>query len=345
MVVIFKKGTPREYIELVSDEIRNRYGLNVKENEGEGLYVLAIIGDETKVDFEHLKTLDGVLDAHPIVKPYKVITHEYAKITNNIYPLKIGNIAFNSGYPIFIAGPCAVESEEQLMRIAKQVKEAGAHMLRGGAYKPRTGPYSFEGIGEEGLKILRKASDKYKLPIVTEITDSSDIQLFQEYRIDIYQIGTRNAQNFRLIKEVAKTGKPILLKRGMGNDIKEFLCAAEHIAANGNKKIILCERGLIPFGESKEYQRYVMDLVSISAIKRESYLPVIADPSHGTGRNYLIAPASYAAIAAGADGLIIDVHDRPKEALCDGPQAISPTELKEIIQTSNQLYKIVRKIK
>ncbi|MEM7813411.1 MAG: 3-deoxy-7-phosphoheptulonate synthase [Candidatus Aenigmatarchaeota archaeon] len=257
-------------------------------------------------------------------------------------PIRIGRLEISQGGPpVFMAGPCAVESRQQLLKIAEQVKEAGADVLRGGAFKPRTAPGGFEGLGEEGLTYLAEARDKLQIPIVTEILSEEHVKLFEKYPIDIYQIGARNMQNFALLKAVARTRKPVLLKRHFGAGISEWLSAAAHIVAAGNDKVILCERGILPVGKNhKEFERYSLHLSAIPIAKQETRLPIIADPSHGTGRCELVEPMARAAIAAGADGLLVDVHYNPAEALVDGHNAIDVERLKRLIAACKGIWSL-----
>lgn len=235
----------------------------------------------------------------------------------------VGNVIFGAQKPVIIAGPCAIESEAQFARIGQKVKNAGAQMLRGGAYKPRTSPYAFQGLGEQGLKIMQKVGTQLKMPIVTEVISVDDLPLFKKY-VDMIQIGSRNMHNFDLLAKAAKLGKPILLKRGMAATMEEFLCAAEYILKNGNPHVVLCERGIRTFEPST---RNTLDLNTLALIQKESHLPIIADPSHAAGRADLIIPLAKAALAVGAHGLIIEVHDYPEKALCDGAQSITPDQL------------------
>lgn len=250
--------------------------------------------------------------------------------------IDLNDVKIGGGNIAIIAGPCSVESEEQLISIAKSVKAAGAQILRGGAYKPRTSPYSFQGLGEEGLKILKKAKDETGMPIVTEVMSLEDFDIIESYA-DILQIGTRNMQNFSLLRRAGKSKKPILLKRGLSATIEEWLMAAEYIMVEGNKKVILCERGIRTF---ETYTRNTLDLSSILAIKELSHLPVIVDPSHATGRWAMVKPLSKAAIAAGADGLMIEVHNDPKNALCDGAQSLKPEKFEQLMREVNQIIAV-----
>lgn len=257
-------------------------------------------------------------------RPYKLANRE-------LHPedtvVKVGDHEIGSGCATIIAGPCSVESEEQLMTIAVEVKKAGAHMLRGGAFKPRTSPYSFQGLGEEGLKILRKASELTGLPVVTEVMDTEDFDLVEKYA-DVLQIGARNMQNFSLLKRAGKSKKPILLKRGMSSTIEDFLMSAEYIMANGNPNVILCERGIRTF---ETYLRNTLDLGVVTAIQELSHLPIIIDPSHATGRWNMVDPVSRAAVAIGSDGLMIEVHHEPEKALCDGAQSLLPETFENLV--------------
>lgn len=232
------------------------------------------------------------------------------------------------GHPMIIAGPCSIESAEQMIEIAKSVKASGANVIRGGAFKPRTSPYSFQGLGEEGLKMLRKAGDEVGLPVVTELMDPEDLEVIEKYT-DIIQIGARNMQNFSLLKKVGKSDKPILLKRGLSATIEEFLMSAEYIMASGNPNVILCERGIRTF---EKYTRNTIDLTVVTAIKELSHLPIMVDPSHATGRWSMVAPLSKAAVVIGCDGLMVEVHNNPKEALCDGDQSLKPEKFQELMQ-------------
>ncbi|WFD11841.1 3-deoxy-7-phosphoheptulonate synthase [Tepidibacter hydrothermalis] len=252
--------------------------------------------------------------------------------------IKVGNVTFGEDKPVFISGPCCIESQEQLIKTAVEVKKSGAHVLRGGAYKPRTSPYDFQGIGKEGLKILFEAKKITGLPIISELMDIDSLDSFIEY-VDIIQIGARNMQNFPLLKTLGKIQKPILLKRGLSSTVKELLLCAEYIILQGNEQVMLCERGIRTF---ETYTRNTMDISAITLLKELSHLPVIADPSHATGVRNLIKPMTYASIAAGADGVMIESHIKPDTALCDGKQSIYPNELKSIIEKSNQIRSVIR---
>ncbi len=348
-MIIMKTEATEEQIARVIREIK-KYGLRADVSKGAFRTVIGIIGDESKVDFAHLALLPGVKEAMRIETPYKLISREYSKITEGETEcriIKVGNITIGGDEPVFIAGPCAVESKEQLLRIAEGVKKAGAHILRGGIFKPRSSVHSFQGLGaggqekaEEALDWLREAGKKFELPVITEVRGESQVDLVAEYT-DILQIGARNMYDRDLLTKIANKGKPVLFKRHFGAGIEEFLSFAEYMVAEGNKDIILCERGIIPIGKGKNYTRYTLDLAAIPAIQKETYLPVFADPSHATGRRDLIFNMSCAAIAAGASGLMIEVHYNPAEALVDGQQAIIPDELKDVIDACQRISKLI----
>jgi 3-deoxy-7-phosphoheptulonate synthase len=348
-MIIMKTDATEEQIAQVIKEIK-KYGLRADISKGAFRTVIGIIGDESKVDFAHLALLPGVKEAMRIETPYKLISREYSKLIegeNEHRVIKVGNIEIGGDEPVFIAGPCAVESKEQLLRIAEGVKKAGAHILRGGIFKPRSSVHSFQGLGaggqekaEEALDWLREAGRKFELPVITEIRGESQVDLVAEYT-DILQIGARNMYDQDLLTKVADKGKPVLFKRHFGAGIEEFLSFAEYMVAEGNKDIILCERGIIPIGKGKSYTRYTLDLAAIPAIQKETYLPILADPSHATGRRDLILNMSCAAIAAGASGLMIEVHYNPAEALVDGQQMITPDELKDVIDACQKISKLI----
>ena len=348
-MIIMKTDATPEQIDQAITEIK-KYGLRADVSKGTYRTVIGIIGDEAKIDFAHLALLPGVKEAMRIETPYKLISREYNKIIEGEIEqrvIKVGNIRIGGDEPVFIAGPCAVESKKQLLRIAEEVKKAGAHILRGGIFKPRSSVHSFQGLGaggqekaEEALDWLREAGQKFELPVITEIRGESQVDLVAEY-VDILQIGARNMYDQDLLTKVANKGKPVLFKRHFGAGIEEFLSFAEYMVAEGNKDIILCERGIIPIGKGKNYTRYTLDLAAIPAIQKETYLPIIADPSHATGRRDLIFNMSCAAIAAGASGLMIEAHYNPAEALVDGQQMIIPDELKDIIDACQKISKLI----
>lgn len=344
-----KTDATREQIARVIKEIK-QYGLKADVSKGAYRTVIGLVGDESKVDFAHFATLPGVKGAMMVETPYKLINREYNKLSETgeqRFVVKVGNIEIGGDEPIYMAGPCAVESKEQLVRIAEGVKKAGAHILRGGIFKPRTSVHSFQGLGaggqeeaREALDWLRDAGNRLEMPVVTEIRGETQVDLVAEY-VDILQIGARNMYDQDLLTKVAKTGKPVLYKRHFGAGIEEFLSFTEYIAAEGNKNIILCERGVLPVGKGKSYTRYTLDLSAVPAIQKETYLPVMVDPSHAAGRRDLIFSMSCAAIAAGACGLMIEVHYNPAEALVDGQQMITPDELKDTIDACNRVHSAI----
>ena len=341
-----KIGVIEEEITNVVKEIK-KYGLKADVSKGEFRTVIGLMGDERKASFSQLAALLGVKDAVMVEAPYKLINKEYSKLFDNeseYRVIKVGNVSIGGGVPVFIAGPCAIESKEQLFRIAEGVKAAGAHILRGGIFKPRSSVHSFQGLGaggrdeaEEALSWLREAGQKYEMPVITEVRGETQVDLVAEY-VDILQIGSRNMYDQDLLAVVGSKHKPVLLKRHFGAGIEEFLSFTEYIANEGNKDIILCERGILPVGKGKNYTRYTFDLSAIPVIQKETYLPVVADPSHATGRRDLIFSMSCAAIAAGADGLMIETHYNPAEALVDGAQTITPDELKEVIGACRRVH-------
>jgi 3-deoxy-7-phosphoheptulonate synthase len=298
------------------------YGVNV--SRGDERTVIGVLGDERPIDWEHLELLPGVERVVRILKPYKLASRE-ARPENTI--VRVGEVAFGGEAVVLIAGPCAVESREQIVETARLVKQAGAHMLRGGAYKPRSSPYAFQGMAEEGLKLLAEARDATGLPVVTEVMAPEQLETVLHYA-DMVQVGARNMQNFPLLQAVGKSGHPVLLKRGISATIEEWLMAAEYLLSNGNTRVVLCERGIRTFETAT---RNTTDINAIPVIKRLSHLPVIVDPSHSTGRGEYIEAVSRAAIAAGADGLIIEVHPHPDEALSDGAQSLRPEVFTEVV--------------
>ncbi|MEM1606763.1 MAG: 3-deoxy-7-phosphoheptulonate synthase [Candidatus Bathyarchaeia archaeon] len=335
MAIVMKPGASDEDIKRVIKFVEENYGLRVDVSRGEFQTLLGLIGDEDKVDFDRLALLPGVEKAYRITSPYRLVSRSFFPEDRviEVKGVKIGG----KNKPVFIAGPCAIESREQIFRIAKEVKEAGADILRGGAFKPRTSVHSFQGLGEEGLEYLARAGEEFGMPTVSEVRSERHVEVVAKY-VDILQIGARNMYNQDLIEEAARQKKPILIKRSFGASIEEFLSFAERAAAQGNKDIILCERGIIPIGRGRQFTRYSLDLSAIPIVKAESYLPIIVDPSHGTGRRDLIYPMSKAAIAAGAHGLMIEVHYNPNEALSDGPQMITPLEFKRIVEVCEKIY-------
>ena len=348
-MIIMNADATQEQIAGVIKEIK-KYGLRADLSKGAFRTVIGLVGDERKIDFAHLATLPGVKEAVEIETPYKLISRDYGKRSGEegeCRVIKVGDIVIGGSEPVFIAGPCAVESKAQLLKIAEGVKKAGAHILRGGVFKPRSSVHSFQGLGsigeqeaEEALSWLREAGDKFELTVITEVRGEAQVDLVAKYA-DIMQIGSRNMYNQDLLTMVARTNKPVLFKRHFGAGIEEFLSFAEYIAAEGNKDIILCERGVLPLGKGRSYTRYTLDLAAIPTVQKETYLPVVVDPSHATGRRDLIFSMSCAAMAAGASGLMIESHYDPKAAVVDGQQTVTLGELEEIISSCRKIHKLV----
>jgi 3-deoxy-7-phosphoheptulonate synthase len=349
-MIVMKTDASQEDILRVVAEVEGQ-GLRAAVIRGEYQTVIGPVGDERKLDFDRLSTFTGVKEAVRVEAPYKLISKEYARFfgePGEHRTITIGNVHVGNGEPVIMAGPCAVESRARIMRIAEEVKRAGAHVLRGGIFKPRSSVHSFQGVGssgiadaQEALSWLRAAGDAFDMPIVTEVRGESTVDLIAEY-VDLMHIGARNMYDQDLLVDVARKGKPVLLKRHFGAGVEELLQFSEYIAAEGNKDIIMCERGIVPVGKGKSFTRYTLDLAAVPVIHNETYLPVIVDPSHGTGRQDLIFDMSCAAVAAGADGLMIESHYNPAEALVDGPQMVTPAELKEIIDACRTLYRARR---
>ncbi len=335
MIIVLKPNSTEPEIEHILDRIRD-LGLKPHLSRGEHRTIIGVIGDENKLQAEPLQAIAGVEQVLPIMKPFKLASREFNKKDTVV---RVGKVSVGGGALAMIAGPCAVESYGVLDEIAAGVKPAGANILRGGAFKPRTSPYSFQGLGEEGLKILRDVGAKYDMPVVTEIMDPRQISLVERYA-DMLQVGARNMQNFDLLKEVGQTKKPILLKRGMSATVKDMLMSAEYILAEGNPNVVLCERGVRSFEDST---RNMLDLSAIPNVKGQSHLPIIVDPSHATGRPDLIPSMAFAAVAAGADGVHIEVHCCPEKALSDGPQALLPRQYVEVMITIRKLATIMAK--
>lgn len=320
MIVIIKPHATPGQLEHVLDRIR-QLGLQPMVSTGSERTVVGVLGDERLLAEGALESLPAVEQVMPILKPYKLVSREF-KATDTV--VQVRGIPFGGRQIQVIAGPCSVETPEQMRAAAAGVKEAGCRLMRGGAFKPRTSPYTFQGVGDEGLDYFRDAADAYDLPIVTELMDVRKIDLFLEKGVDIIQIGTRNMQNFDLLKEVGRLDVPVILKRGMSATIKEWLMAAEYIAAHGNHRIIFAERGIRTFETA---YRNVLDVTAIPVMKRETHLPIIVDPSHAGGKAWLVPHLARAAIAAGADGLLVETHPCPEEAWCDADQALSPAQL------------------
>lgn len=334
MVVVLKENSNQEQLNNLVEWIKS-LGLDIHFTKGKNQTIMGLLGDTSLVDIDLIQALDIVDDVKRISEPYKSANRKFHP-DDSVF--NIGNTSVGGGSLSLIAGPCSVESEQQICDIAKLVKEAGATMLRGGAFKPRTSPYAFQGLRDDGIRLLLEAKKETGLPIVTEIMDIAHIDLFED--VDVIQVGARNMQNFELLKELGKTDKPILLKRGLSSTIQELLMSAEYIMAGGNEKVILCERGIRTF---ETVTRNTLDLSAIPALKSATHLPVIIDPSHATGAAKFVPSMARAAVAAGADGLIIEVHNDPAHALCDGPQSITPSAFEKLAGEVNQIHDLVSK--
>jgi 3-deoxy-7-phosphoheptulonate synthase len=333
MIIILKRQATEKQIDHVIKRIES-LGLTTHISRGVERSIVGIIGDVEVLRSQPLEAIPGVEKVVPVLSPYKLASREFNPIDTIV---KVGNLEAGGKRIVIMAGPCAVESRSRLLEIAKAVKDSGARILRGGAFKPRTSPYSFQGLGEEGLKYLAEAREATGLLVVTEVMDTQDVGLVAEYA-DIMQIGARNMQNFNLLKEVGKCKKPVLLKRGMSATIKELLMSAEYIMSRGNYNIILCERGIRTFEDAT---RNTIDISAVPLIEELSHLPIIVDPSHGTGKRSLVKPVSKAAIAAGADGLLIEVHTHPEEALSDGAQSLLPEDFRELMDEVSRVAEAV----
>ncbi|MCF7870036.1 MAG: 3-deoxy-7-phosphoheptulonate synthase [Candidatus Omnitrophica bacterium] len=334
MIIVLKKKTKQEDIDNLLDKVKS-LGLKPMVSQGQERTIVGVIGPEDVIRLQPLEAYPGVDKVMPVLAPYKLVSREF-KQENSVVEIK-GSVEFGSKKVTVVAGPCSIETKDQLYQVAENIKKAGGSLLRGGAFKPRTSPYSFQGLGEEGLKILKGASEKFDIPTVTEVMDTRDVELVARYA-DVLQIGARNMQNFNLLKEVGQTKKPIILKRGLSATVKELLMSAEYILSEGNFNVILCERGIRTFSE---FTRNTLDISAIPVIKMHSHLPVIVDPSHAAGKWGLINPLSRAAVAAGADGLLVEVHPNPKEALSDGPQQLLPDNFDILIREIRQVAESV----
>ncbi|MCM8800245.1 MAG: 3-deoxy-7-phosphoheptulonate synthase [Candidatus Omnitrophica bacterium] len=332
MIIVLRPDVTEDQINHIIERVK-KLGLKPHISKGVQRTIIGVIGPEDLLRITPLEVFPGVEKVMPVLAPYKLVSREF-KSEDSVIDLGKG-IKIGAKKIVVMAGPCAIESYPMLYGIAQKVKEAGAVVLRGGAFKPRTSPYSFQGLGEEGLKYLKDIAEKLNLITVTEVMDPRDVELVAQYA-DILQIGARNMQNFNLLKEVGATRKPILLKRGMSSTIKEWLMSAEYILSEGNFNVILCERGIRTF---EDFTRNTLDISSIPIVEQLSHLPVIVDPSHAAGKWGLVAPLSKAALAAGADGLIVEVHSNPEEALSDGNQSLLPERFEELMQQLRELSK------
>ena len=321
MIAVLKHGTTRQQVDHLVDWLK-KMNLDVHLSEGTQVTVLGLIGDTSRVDMDLLKSLEIVETVKRVSEPFKQANRKFHPLDSVI---ACGDVPIGGGHFAMIAGPCSVESEDQIIEVAQAVKASGANILRGGAFKPRTSPYAFQGMKGEGIRLLLKAKEATKMPIVTEIMNISTLDLFAD--VDVIQVGARNMQNFDLLKELGKTNKPILLKRGLANTLQELLMSAEYIMSEGNENVILCERGIRTFETAT---RNTLDLSAVSVLHNLSHLPVVVDPSHATGKANLVAPMAYAAAAANADGIMIEVHNNPSCALCDGPQSLTPAQFDDL---------------
>lgn len=325
MIIVLKPGASQKQIDHIVEKVKE-LGLKPHISKGVERTIIGVIGPEDKLRTQPLEVFPGVEKVMAILKPFKLVSREFKNEDSVIsFPngVKIGGKKLT-----IMAGPCSVENKEMLTAVAKTIKKAGAAFLRGGAFKPRTSPYNFQGLGEEGLKYLRSVADSLGLLVVTEVMDTRDVQLVERYT-DMLQIGARNMQNFNLLKEVGLSKKPVFLKRGLASTIKEWLLSAEYIASNGNLNIVLCERGIRTFEDAT---RNTMDLNAVPVVKQWSHLPVVVDPSHGTGSWSLVSPLAKAAVAVGADGIMVEVHPNPEEALSDGPQSLLPEKFTQMME-------------
>ena len=332
LIVMKADATERDVEEVV--HVISEMGLRAHPLPGPTRTAVAVTGNQGPLDVSHFENLAGVAEAIRVTKPFKLISLDLRPEKTVV---KVGDASIGGDELAIIAGPCAVESREQVFAVAEAVKRSGAKFLRGGAYKPRTSPYAFQGLGEEGLRILAEARDQFGLKIVTEALDESGVDLVERYA-DVIQIGARNMQNFSLLRRAGRSHLPVLLKRGLSAMLDEWLLSAEYVMAEGNYNVILCERGVRTFAQ---HTRNTLDLAAIPAVRRESHLPVIVDPSHGTGKNYMVTPLARAGVAVGADGLIIEVHDHPEKALCDGAQALTLEQYEHLVAEVRAIHNVI----
>ncbi len=333
MILVLRPDATEPQIAHIIQRI-GELGFTPHVSRGEQRTIVGVIGDERKPQAENFSAIPGVEQALHILKPFKLASREFRKEDTVV---KVGKVRIGGGHLAMIAGPCAVESLEGLDAIAGHVKRAGANILRGGAFKPRTSPYAFQGMGEDGLKILRDVGDKHGMPVVTEVMDPRQVPLIEKWA-DMFQVGARNMQNFDLLKEIGATRKPVLLKRGMSATVKDLLMSAEYILAGGNEGVVLCERGVRSFEDST---RNMLDMSAVPNVKGQSHLPIIVDPSHATGRPDLIPSMARASVAAGADGVHVEVHDCPEKAFSDGPQALLPLQYEKLMVDIRKLAAVM----
>lgn len=336
MVAVIRPNVPEERIAFLISWLREQH-LDVHVSQGEYQCVLGLIGDTTRIDIEMLRSLDIIESVTQVTDPFKACNRKFHPEDSVVRALGENGPALGGGNFSLIAGPCSVETKEQITFVAQQVKASGATFLRGGAFKPRTSPYDFQGLGQEGLELLLEAKRATGLPIVTELMDIRSLPLFEE--VDVIQVGARNTQNYDLLKELGKAGKPILLKRGLAGTIKELLMSAEYIMASGNDQVILCERGIRTYEST--YTRNTLDLSAVPVLKNLTHLPVVVDPSHATGKASLVPSMALAAVAAGADGLMIEVHNDPTKAWCDGAQSLTPEQFSALAKKIQTLREVL----
>ncbi len=335
MIIVMSPGATQENLDRVEQKLR-QLGLRAHLSQGEDRTIVGVIGDKKTIANLQMNMMEGVEKTVRITEKYKLVSRDFHPMDTVI---DVGGVKIGGDRLVVMAGPCAVESMEQLREAAREVKAGGAQFLRGGAFKPRTSPYDFQGLAEEGLKMLRDAADAEGLKVITEIVDHDDIELIGKYA-DVFQVGARNMQNFQLLKALGKADKPVLLKRGLSATISEWLNAAEYIMSGGNENVILCERGIRTY---ETFTRNTLDLSAVAAVKELSHLPIVVDPSHGTGRWQMVRPMARAAVAAGADGLIIEVHPHPEIALSDGDQSLTPKNFNALMEELQSIAKIMGK--
>ncbi|MGD9731709.1 MAG: 3-deoxy-7-phosphoheptulonate synthase [Desulfamplus sp.] len=334
MLIVMKKGATDESVQRVVEAAEKR-GYTARPIPGGDRVSIGILYNKGSVDAGRFLGLEGVKEIISVTKPYKLVSREF-KSENTV--VTVGNVKFGDGSMPVLAGPCAIESEEQALTIAKAVKKAGAVMFRGGAFKPRTSPYDFQGLGKKGLEILAKVREETGLPVATEVMDVENFDLVEEYA-DVVQIGTRNMQNFSLLKRAGRSKRPVILKRGMSAMLQEWLMAAEYIMEEGNSQVILCERGVRTF---VRHSRNTLDLSVVPAVKKESHLPIILDPSHAAGVRDLVIPLACASVAVGSDGLMVEVHHKPEEAMSDGAQSLYPEQFEKLMTMVNKIHAITK---
>ena len=334
MLIVMKPEATEAQVDAVLETIRE-LGFKPHPMPGATRTAIGITGNQGAIDPAHFENLPGVADAIRVSKPYKLVGRD---LKHDDTIVRVGEVDIGGAHPAIIAGPCAVESLQQTMEIAEIVASTGVKLFRGGAFKPRTSPYAFQGLGEDGLKILAEARDRFGLSIVTEVLDTDTADLVEEYA-DVLQVGARNMQNFSLLRRVGQARKPVMLKRGMAATLDELLLAAEYIMAEGNYNVILCERGVRTFAD---HTRNTLDLSIVPAVQNRSHLPIIVDPSHGTGKRHKVIPLARASIAAGADGIMVEVHNHPEKALSDGPQALLPEMFKQLVEEVHAIHRVIQ---